>query len=299
MINMLDVSFSHRGEDSYEIRRVIVIGKSGFVGSELLLSLSAIDIEVIGIGRDDVDLTSQLAIPFLADIIRDTDIVVFASADVPVKSLQQFERNLSMLRNFLDGIKGKKLNQLVYISSDAVFADSEQSLTENSRRGPENLHGLMHTVREVALESSEFREILCLARPTIIYGAKDPHNSYGPCSFMRLAKRTEDIVLFGNGEEERDFIHISDVAIIITNIIQNRSTGAFNLATGEVHSFFEIAALTQEITKSKSLVTSKPRIGPMPHNGYRPFDISNLKLAFPEFSPMSLKEGLNSMSSGY
>ena len=299
MMNMPNVSFSHRNMDSYEIKRVIVIGKSGFVGSELLLSVAAIDIEVIGIGRDDVDLTSPLAITYLADIVRDTDIVVFASADVPVKSLEQLERNLSMLRNFLNGIKGKKLNQIVYISSDAVFADSEQPLSEKSPRGPENLHGLMHMVREVVLEGSEFKELLCIARPTIIYGAKDPHNSYGPCSFMRLAKRTEDLVLFGNGEEERDFIHISDVANIITNIIQNRSTGAFNLATGEVHSFFEIAALTQEITQSKSLVTSKPRIGPMPHNGYRPFDTSNLKLAFPKFSPMSLKEGLNSMSNGY
>jgi UDP-glucose 4-epimerase len=299
MINKPDVFFSHRSEESYAIERVIVIGKSGFVGSELLLSLAAIDIDAVGIGRDDIDLTSPLAVTYLANFIRDNDIVIFASADVPVKSLEQFERNLSMLRNFLDGIKGKKLNQLVDISSDAVFKDSSQPRTEKSPRGSENLHGLMHMVREVVLEGSEFKELLCIARPTIIYGAKDPHNSYGPCSFMRLAKVSEDIVLFGNGEEERDFIHISDVANIITRIIQNRSTGAFNLATGEVHSFFEIAALIQEITQSKSLVASKPRVGPMPHNGYRPFDTSNLKLAFSEFSPMSLIEGLKSMSSGY
>jgi len=299
MISKPDMSFSHRGEDIYEIERVLVIGKSGFVGSELLLSLEAIGIKVIGIGREDVDLTSPLAVTYLADIVRDLDIVVFASADVPVKSLEQFERNLSMLRNFLDGVKGKKLSQLVYISSDGVFADSQQPLTENSPRGAENLHGLMHFVREVALESSEFKEILCVARPTTIYGAKDPHNSYGPCSFMRLANQAEDIVLFGNGEEERDFIHISDVASIVANIIQNRSTGAFNLATGKVHSFFEITELTKEITKSKSLVVSKPRAGAMPHNGYRPFDTRNLKLAFPEFSPITLKEGLNSMYNGY
>jgi len=299
MINKPDVSFPHRSEESYESKRVIVIGKSGFLGSELLLSLAAIDIEAVGIGRDDVDLTSPLAITYLANFVRDNDIVVFASADVPVKSLEQFERNLSMLRNFLDGIKGKKLNQLVYISSDAIFADSGQPLTEKSPRGPENLHGLMHMVREVALQSSEFKEILCIARPTIIYGAKDPHNSYGPCSFMRLVNRAEEIVLFGNGEEERDFIHISDVAAIVTNIIQSRSTGALNLATGEVHSFFEIAELTQEIARSKSLVLSKPRVGAMPHNGYRPFDITNLKLAFPEFSPITLNEGLNSMYNGY
>jgi UDP-glucose 4-epimerase len=299
MIIKPDVSFSHRSEESYEIKRVIVIGKSGFVGSELLLSLAAIDIEAVGIGREDVDLTSPLSIAYLADIVRDSDIVVFASGDVPVKSLEQFERNLTMLRNFLDGIKGKKLNQLIYISSDAVFTDSLQPLRENSPRGAENLHGLMHKVREVALENSEFMKILCLLRPTTIYGAKDPHNSYGPCSFMRRAKRAEDIVLFGNGEEERDYVHISDVATVVTKIVQKRTTGALNLASGEVHSFFEIAALTQEITKSKSLVASKPRSGPMPHNGYRPFDITNLKLAFPEFSPVTLRVGLNSMYNGH
>jgi UDP-glucose 4-epimerase len=299
MIRKPGASFSHRGEDSYEIQRVLVIGKSGFVGSELLLSLKTIGIEAIGIGREDVDLTSPMAVTYLGSMVRDSDVVVFASADVPVKSIEQFERNLSMLRNLLDGIRGKKLSQLIYISSDGVFADSQQPLTENSPRGAENLHGLMHTVREVSLENSEFREILCIARPTIIYGAKDPHNSYGPCSFMRLANRAEDIVLFGNGEEERDFIHVSDVATIVTRIIQNRSVGAFNLATGEVHSFFEIAELTQKICSSKSLVVSTPRVGSMPHNGYRPFDITNLKLAFPEFSPITLKVGLNSMFTGY
>ena len=78
MISKPDVSFSHRGKDSYEIERVLVIGKSGFVGSELLLSLEAIGIKAIGIGREDVDLTSPLAVPYLADMVRDLDIVVFA-----------------------------------------------------------------------------------------------------------------------------------------------------------------------------------------------------------------------------
>lgn len=292
-------SFSHRSKDSYEINRVIIIGKSGFVGNELLQRLASVGIEAIGVGRDDVDLTSQSSVFFLSNLVRDSDVVVFASADVPVKSLEQFERNLVMLRNFLNGVTGKKLSQVIYISSDAVFADSEQPLTEASLRGPENLHGLMHVAREVVLENSEFRDFLCLARPTIIYGAKDPHNSYGPCSFMRLSKLSQDVVLFGNGEEKRDFIHISDVASLVISIIQNRSTGEFNLATGSVHSFFEIAEIIQEITKSKSHVSSKPRIGPMPHNGYRPFDTSNLKLAFPEFSPIPLKEGLTSMYNGY
>ena len=28
---------------------------------------------------------------------------------------------------------------------------------------------------------------LCIVRPTLVYGANDPHNGYGPNKFIRLA----------------------------------------------------------------------------------------------------------------
>ena len=51
-------------------------------------------------------------------------------------------------------------------------------------------------------------------RPTLIYGTDDPHNSYGPNSFYRLATKNEDIVLYGEGEELRDHVHIDDVSTL-------------------------------------------------------------------------------------
>lgn len=292
-------SFSHNKDERTGPGRVIVVGKSGFVGQEVLNLLQMGGIEALGLGREDVNLTSPLAKVFLSTVIRDHDTVVFAAADVPVKELSQFENNLQMLRNFLEGINGIRLSQLMYVSSDAVFTDSTAPLTEESLRGPENLHGLMHLVREVALQNSIHSDILCIARPTIIYGFKDPHNSYGPCSFMRLAQNFEPIVLFGDGEEQRDFIHISDVGKIIFELILHRSFGELNLSTGEVHSFSEVANLVREITASNAEIKSKSRLGPMPHNGYRPFQIDNLRLAFPNLKMKSLKEGLISMKDGY
>jgi UDP-glucose 4-epimerase len=299
MTNSIKISISHQRVGGFKGERVVVVGKSGFVGSEIMNLLGELGIETFGIGREEIDLVSQKAVHYLARVIRDSDTVVFAAADVPVKTLDQFERNLSMLRHFLEGIKNLRLNHLVYISSDAVFADSTLPLNENSLRGPENLHGLMHLAREVALVKSSQQDVLCIVRPTIIYGANDPHNSYGLCSFMRLAERSEPIFLFGNGEEERDFIHISDVGKIIIEIIKHQSIGALNLVTGTVCSFLEGAKLVREITNSKSQIISKPRVGPMPHNGYRPFSADNLNKAFPLFSAKSLQDGLISMRKGY
>lgn len=299
MHRSIEFPISHLTAGGFKGERVVVVGKSGFVGSEVMKLLGELGVESFGIGREEIDLVSQKAVQYFARAIHDLDTVVFAAADVPVKNLGQFERNLVMLRYFLEGIADLRLNHLVYVSSDAVFADSKLPLNESSLRGPENLHGLMHLAREVVLENSIQRDILCIVRPTIIYGANDPHNSYGPCSFMRLAKRSETILLFGNGEEKRDFIHISDVGKIIIEIIKQQSIGALNLVTGSTHSFLETAKLVREITNSESQIISKPRVGPMPHNGYRPFSADNLHKAFPLFSAKALQDGLISMNEGY
>jgi nucleoside-diphosphate-sugar epimerase len=174
--------------------------------------------------------------------------------------------------------------------------DSDGPLVEKSIKAPQTLHGLMHLTREIFLQSSTLQNHLCIVRPTLIYGARDPHNGYGPCSFLRLARKNEDIQLFGAGEELRDFIHISDVAQVIAKILMKGVVGQLNIASGILNSFAEVARTVLEITNSKSKIFENPRIGAMPHNGFRPFDISNLKTFMPTFKPIPIYQGLKIMN---
>lgn len=278
-----------------KFERIIVIGKNGFIGSSVINALNLKSIPTINIGRDEIDLTSKGAINYFSTKILQSDIVVFAAGDVPVKTVEQFNANLTGLDNFIKGIDGKNLTQLIYVSSDAVYMDSNKPLTEDSFRGPANLHGLMHLTREIILQNSAHKNQLCIVRPTLIYGINDPHNGYGPCSFVRLAKYGKEIVLFGDGEEERDFIHITDVGEIISKVILEQFIGDLNIATGKVHSFFEIASVISQVFGNKSKIVLTPRKGLMPHNGYRPFEINKLKTLFPTHSSKSLHEGINLM----
>jgi UDP-glucose 4-epimerase len=59
-----------------------------------------------------------------------------------------------------------------------------------------------------------------------------------------------------------------------------------------VHSFLEIANSTVDISGKVVAVKTTPRVGSMPHNGYRPFDNAACKRAFPDFRYTPIGEGL-------
>ena len=100
-------------------------------------------------------------------------------------------------------------------------------------------------------------------------------------------------MLFGEGEEKRDHVYISDVAEIIFRCIAQKSEGTLNVATGVVVSFREIAEKVVALAATTSTaIRNASRQGPMPHNGYRPFDTGGITLAFPDFSFTSLETGL-------
>src|SRR5207248_3421831 len=125
---------------------------------------------------------------------------------------------------------------------DAVYADDANPVTERSSCQPSSMHGMMHTARELMLKS-ELKLRLAILRPSLLYGARDPHNGYGPNRFRRLAAKGEAITLFGEGEEKRDHVHIADVAALSSAVLHHRSTGTLNIATGKSTSFREVAEM--------------------------------------------------------
>jgi UDP-glucose 4-epimerase len=271
--------------------RVVVLGAGGFVGGALVARLRAANVPVLPVARRDIDLIATDAASRLAALLRPGDAVVAASAKSPCKSSAMLAENMTMTHAMLSALSQAPVAHVVNISSDAVYADLAEPLTEASVRAPNNFHGIMHVAREVAF-ASEVKAPLAILRPSMLYGVADPHNSYGPNMFRRLANARKPIVLFGDGEERRDHVSIDDVAEIIFRVLQRRSTGALNIVTGHVHSFRQVAEMVVALADHQVEIKSTPRSGPMPHNGYRPFDIAACRTAFPDFSYTPLKAGL-------
>jgi len=200
-------------------------------------------------------------------------------------------QNLRMAEAVCEALTATPIHHLVYISSDAVYADDANPVTEESYCAPSTPHGMMHAARELMLKTATQAPVAML-RPTLVYGAGDPHNGYGPNRFRRQAQRGEPIPLFGEGEEQRDHVSVGDVAELARLILFHRSRGALNAATGVATSFNRIAHIVAAQFGNKSEVQEIPRSVPRPHLAHRFFDITACRQAFPAFRFTPLEEGL-------
>ena len=276
--------------------RVVIMGAGGFVGSTIRRKLEAAGASILALTRAEVDLLQPEAGALLASVLHPKDSFVAASALAPVKSAEMLRDNIIMIAAMAEALKARPVAHVLNIGSDAVFADCDALLTEASCRAPSSLHGIMHLTREVMLAEAACQAPFATLRPTLIYGGDDPHNGYGPNRFQRLAQKGQDIVLFGEGEERRDHVWVEDVAELAVRILLHRSSGSLNAATGTVISFRDCAEAIVELYRSASRIIGSERSAPMPHNGYRAFDPSATRRAFPDFRYTASFDGFSKLN---
>ncbi|HVT73260.1 MAG TPA: NAD(P)-dependent oxidoreductase [Lacunisphaera sp.] len=281
----------HHHPDPQKPARVVVLGAGGFIGGAILRRLRAEGIPTSALGRPGLDLLAPGAVADLAASLQVSDTLVFVSARAPVKNNSQLLENLRMAEVVCAALHRQPVRHLVYLSSDAVYRDSDQPLTESACAEPGSLHGVMHLAREVMLRAA-FAGPLAIIRPTLVYGVDDPHNGYGPNRFRRLAAAGREIVLFGEGEERRDHVAVEDIAELALRVALHRSSGTVNATSGDVVSFRELAEFCAGRFPTAVAVKGSPRSGPMPHQGYRPFGPSAALAAFPGFQFTPWREGL-------
>jgi nucleoside-diphosphate-sugar epimerase len=268
--------------------RVVIIGAGGFVGGAIGDQLAADKVPMLALTRKELDLLKPEAAATLQRLLRADDSVVLVSALAPTRNNAMLIDNLRMAEAVCAALAAQPVGHLVYVSSDAVYSDDANPVTERSCQQPSSLHGVMHLAREIMLRAA-LKLPLAILRPTLIYGAKDPHNGYGPNRFRRLAAKGEAITLFGEGEEKRDHILVDDVAALVSAVLHHRSKGVLNIATGRSASFREVAEMVVALSPRPVEIRGTPRQNPITH---RHFDITDCLKAFPEFHYVPLRDGL-------
>jgi nucleoside-diphosphate-sugar epimerase len=274
------------------VTRTVILGSRGFVGGRLAAHLAEAGVPVLGLSSRDIDLTAPTAIEALAGRLNADDSLVFVSALTPDKGrdIATMMRNLRMGEHVCAAVARTPCAHVVYVSSDAVYADDANPVRETSCASPSSFHGTMHLVRErMLIETARAAKVpLAILRPSLLYGPGDTHNGYGPNRFVRTALADRKIALFGGGEEKRDHVFIDDVSRIIELVLRRRSTGVLNIATGTAVSFHDVADVIASTVAGVAIEPSA-RANPITH---RHFDTTAIASAFPAFRFTPIAGGL-------
>ena len=263
-------------------KRVVILGGSGFVGKALVKHLSCQSMDVLSFGSEQMDLSSESCVAKLQALLQTEDCLIILSALTPDRGrgIDTLMKNLRMIENVSSVLAEQNVAQVIYCSSDAVYPMDFPIVNEATPAAPADLYGVMHRTREIMLQST-VKSALCIIRPTLIYGAGDSHNSYGPNRFRRQAGIEQKINLGGEGEETRDHVYVEDLVSIIELLVTHKSEGIVNIATGQSHSFMGVAKQVSSLFDVPVEICTSKRQSAITH---RQFEIDCIKNAFPDFS---------------
>jgi UDP-glucose 4-epimerase len=157
------------------------------------------------------------------------------------------------------------VTKLVFSSSAAVYGNTPKSFkSENDSPEPGSPYAISKYDGEVYCQQYVKENLLSTVslRYFNVFGPRqNPLSTYAAAVpiFIERALRNEPIIIFGDGEQTRDFIFVKDVieANIYTALVSS-ATGVFNVAGGQSITINELAQTILELTQSRSRIIYSP-----------------------------------------
>jgi len=265
--------------------KVLVTGGAGFIGSNLTEMLVAQGYSVVVLDNLSSGYAENLlpGVDFHCGDVSSADVVEQAargcevvfhlaasvgntrSIDDPVRDSQV---NVLGTLNVLQAARANGIDRVVLSSSAGIFGELKTlPIAEDHPQDPDSPYGVSKLAAEkMCLVYNKLYGMRngCL-RYFNVYGVRQRYDAYGnviPIFAERLL-RGQDVVIFGDGEQTRDFVHVSDVARAnFAAGISEDAAGAFNIGSGSRIAINELALLmAEEAGASTRIVHGPPRAG--------------------------------------
>jgi nucleoside-diphosphate-sugar epimerase len=300
---------------------VLVTGAAGFVGSHLCEGLLTDGDEVIGVdaftdyyprARKERNLAPLLTSPgfsflemdltyaSLDPLLEGVDVVYHLAGQPGVRPSwgRDFEiyvrQNIQASQRLLEAARTSSIRKLIYASSSSVYGDAEAYPTsEHVRPQPISPYGVTKLAAEHLCElyRTNFGIPTVSLRLFTVYGPRQrPDMAFS--RLVQAAVRGEEFVLFGDGEQTRDFTYVRDVVGAMRDAAASDWCGVANIGGGARTSMNEAVAVVENLCGDVRINRASKAAGDVRHTSA---DTSVARDAFGYIPRTSLALGLEAM----
>ena len=278
------------------MKRILVTGATGFVGSNLVKKLVEKKYEVIAQGRSIKPWTPKCVIDRLININFDEEKHELGNFDSVVNCISMIEPEKYIWEEFsypncsvaYSIIRNISCTKLIHISTCSVFSKTSQYTNQPY---PNNLYALSKYVSEKMVEIERKGQNSVVLRFPIIIG-KNKQNSDFIKYIINQAKQGKTIELFGKGLYYRNLLHVSEVVRAIISSIESSCMSGFqtiNLGSNNSLTVYDICMYLLKKLKLNPKILLLDKIS---SNDYDSFiDVS--KSSMINYSCRSVQENLD------
>ena len=301
-------------------RRVLVTGGAGFIGHHLVRTLLARDYDVSVL--DDFSTGYREALPkaprlrvvegdvcdaaAVTEALTGCDAVAHLAALVSVPEVTEkpgraWEGNVRASLALWQMTKAAGVDRFVFASSSAVYGDgSGSACREYDGLAPRSLYGAQKAAVDEAIRSASDGETQGVAlRLFNVFGpGQKPNGPYSSVitAFAEGVRAGAPLRIDGDGEQTRDFVHVSDVAEFFARALAPdfERGGAWNVGTGRAITIRKLAACVNAIMSEAPLhvIEAPARSGDIRHS-YA--DITEASRVFGYVAEQTLEGGLRAL----
>ncbi|HEX2988602.1 MAG TPA: NAD-dependent epimerase/dehydratase family protein [Chloroflexota bacterium] len=264
--------------------KCVVTGAAGFIGSHLSEALVQRGHDVVGIDcftdyyprpAKESNLATLRQSPRFAfveanlleydlnSLLDGVEYVFHQAAQAGVRASwgQNFsvytENNVLATQRLLEAAKSHPIKRLVYASSSSIYGDAKElPVTEETIPQPISPYGVTKLAAEhlCRLYWVNFRVPTVSLRYFTVFGPRQ-RPDMGFHKFFRALLRDDEITLYGDGDQTRDFTFVSDAVAANLACMEAPVTGeVFNIGGGSRISVNRVLELMQAISGRKARI---------------------------------------------
>lgn len=293
--------------------KILVTGGAGFIGSNVVDAYIEKGYEVVVVDdlssgkKENLNKKAKfykldICDKALEEVFEEgIDIVNHHAAQVDVrKSLADpaFDAriNIEGSLNILENCRKYKIKKIIFASSGGVIYGECGNLppNEDSPISPLSPYGVSKYAMECYL--SAYEKIYGLKYTALRYGnvygpRQDPYGEAGVVAiFSGKMLNNEEVNIFGDGEQVRDYVYVGDVVKANILCLENGDNEIFNIGTSKATSVNQLFSEMKELTQySKEAVYKPARAGELMRSS---LDVGKAEQKLGWKAEVNLREGL-------